>query len=197
MIVIDLETSGVDPSRHSILSIGAVDFSNPKNQFYMECRIRENAEIDLEALAANGFTMKSIKDKSKSSLRDVLLKFCKWAGKIEDRTIAGHNVQFDIRFLKHSLRLYGIDYSVGSRCVDTHALVYAHSLRSGTKIPLKGRSSDITSAFVAEYCGLPEEPSPHNGLSGAKIEAEELSRLIHGRNLIEEYKKFDIPKYLK
>jgi DNA polymerase III epsilon subunit-like protein len=31
MIVIDLEMSGIYPEKHSILSIGAVDFSSPKN----------------------------------------------------------------------------------------------------------------------------------------------------------------------
>ena len=37
MIVIDLETSGIDPMEHSILSLGAVDFDNPEYFFYGEC----------------------------------------------------------------------------------------------------------------------------------------------------------------
>jgi hypothetical protein len=44
---------------------------------------------------------------------------------------------------------------------------------------------------------LPPEPYPHNGLRGAKIEAEALSRLIYGKNLLEEYKEFKIPQYLE
>ena len=51
MIVVDLETTGVDPRKHSILSIGAVDFNNQENYFYGECRIREGALIDNYALA--------------------------------------------------------------------------------------------------------------------------------------------------
>jgi DNA polymerase III epsilon subunit-like protein len=196
MIVIDLEMSGIYPDKHSILSIGAVDFSNPKNQFYMECRLRENASYMKEALAVNGFKPKQIRDKAKPSLKHMLLEFIKWADGIKDKTIAGHNVQFDMMFLKHSFRLYHIKYSIGNKCVDTHALTYAHCHGQGIPIPLKYGRSNITSEFVASYCGLPKEPSPHNGLNGARIEAEELSRLIHGKSLLKEYKRFKIPKYL-
>ncbi len=197
MIVIDLEMSGIYPDKHSILSIGAVDFNNPKNQFYMECRLRAKSGYMREALAVNGFKPKQIKDTRKPTLKHILLEFIKWMDGIEDKTIGGHNVQFDMMFLKHSFRFYHMKYSVGSRCVDTHALTYAHSHRRGASIPLKYGRSNITSEFVANYCGLPLEPHPHNGLNGAKIEAEELSRLINGKSLLAEYKKFKIPAYLK
>ena len=189
--------SGIYPDKHSILSIGAVDFSNPESQFYMECRMRENASYMREALAVNGFKPRQIRDRSKPSLKSVLLEFIKWADRIADKTIAGHNVQFDMAFLKHSFGLYHIKYSVGGRCVDTHVLTYAHCHKSGTPIPLKYGRSNITSEFVARYCGLPEEPSPHNGLNGARIEAEELSRLVFGKSLLAEYRKFKVPGYLK
>ena len=45
MIVIDIETTGLDPRKHSIVSIGAIDLSNPKRQFYVENQIWEGAEI--------------------------------------------------------------------------------------------------------------------------------------------------------
>ena len=60
MIVADLETTGLDSRKHSILSIGAMDFENQENTFYGECRIRENSEIDEEALRVNGFTREKI-----------------------------------------------------------------------------------------------------------------------------------------
>ena len=39
MIVIDIEASGTEWAKHSILSIGALDFEHPENRFYEECRI--------------------------------------------------------------------------------------------------------------------------------------------------------------
>jgi len=38
MVVVDVETSGLDPQKYAMLSIGAVDFENPERQFYAECR---------------------------------------------------------------------------------------------------------------------------------------------------------------
>ena len=54
MIVVDIETSGTSPYKHSILSIGAVDFSNPERQFYQECQIEKDKEYTEEALNVNG-----------------------------------------------------------------------------------------------------------------------------------------------
>ena len=198
MIVIDLEMSGIYPEKHSILSVGAVDFTNPKNQFYMECQLRENASYMKEALAVNGFKPKQIKDKSKPTLKKMLLEFIKWMDNIEDKTIAGHNVQFDMMFLKHSFRLYHMKYSIGSRSVDTHALTYAHCHNRGIQIPLKYGRSNITSEFVASYCGLPIRAKPPQRPQRRKDrEAEELSRLVNGKSLLPEYKKFGVPDILK
>jgi DNA polymerase III epsilon subunit-like protein len=45
MIIIDVETTGPDPKKHSIVSVGAIDFLNPANQFYQESRVYTDAEI--------------------------------------------------------------------------------------------------------------------------------------------------------
>jgi DNA polymerase III epsilon subunit-like protein len=197
MIVMDMEMSGLDPIKNSILSVGALDFSNPSNTFYMECRMLKGTVAEPEALAVNGFTKKDITDKKKESLESVLKKFCKWMDEIDDRTIAGHNVQFDIRFLKHSLYVLDIDYKIGSRCIDTYALTYIHYLKRGVKPPMKENIADIKSDIVFKYCGLKKEPHPHNALTGVKMMAESISRLVYGKSLIQEYKKFKIPDYLK
>jgi len=41
MLILDTECSGLRPDLHSILSIGALDFRNPSNRFYGECRVWE------------------------------------------------------------------------------------------------------------------------------------------------------------
>lgn len=197
MIVLDMEMSGIDVRRNSILSIGAIDFFKPRNVFYMECRLRRYGKINPEAMAVNGFTVKEIRDRRKISEDKLLKLFCKWIDSVNDRTIAGHNVQFDIRFLKHALYKYGMDYKIGSRCVDTYALAYVHMLKRGAKPPMKGNRADITSNVVFRYCGLGREPDPHNALTGAKMMAESISRLIYGRSIIDEFKGFRMPDYLK
>jgi hypothetical protein len=46
---------------------------------------------------------------------------------------------------------------------------------------------------VMVYCGIPEEPTPHNALTGAKAHAEVISRLLYGKKLLPEFEKFEIP----
>ena len=72
MIALDIETSGIDAHKHSILSIGAIDMDNPGNRFYAECRAWDGAHIDQEALDINGFTEEEAKDATKKSEEEVV-----------------------------------------------------------------------------------------------------------------------------
>lgn len=78
MIVIDVEASGVSPEKNSLVSLGAVDFANPQNRFYEECRIWDGAHIEKGALEVNGFTREQITDPKKKTDREVVTDF--WLG---------------------------------------------------------------------------------------------------------------------
>ena len=197
MIVVDVETTGIIPGKHGIVSIGAIEFKKPTNQFYGECRIDQDTEIDPMALQINGFTEEQIKDLAKPSLAELILTFDTWLVNHKDRTIAGHNTGFDLNMLWAAYRKHGIKSRFGYRHVDLHSLVYTHLLKRGLPIPKFKDRSAINFDFISQYTGLPAEPKPHNGLTGAKMEAEALSRMIHGKNLLPEFKKYSIPDYLK
>ncbi len=51
MLVVDVEASGTDEYKHSIVSVGALDLANPTNRFYEECRVWDGAHIMDEAMA--------------------------------------------------------------------------------------------------------------------------------------------------
>lgn len=195
MIVIDIETSGVDAYANSILSIGAIDFEEPNRRFYKECRLREGAGYSGESLAVNGFNVEDIKSKTKPHIKDVLTEFASWAIKSRDYTPAGHNVMFDISFIESDLKRYNIGFSLGHRSVDMHAIAYAHMLSRGITPPAKRNRTDLNSDMIFEYSGINKEPRPHNALIGAKMEAESLCRIIYGRWLLEEYKAYTVPNY--
>ena len=72
MIVIDIETSGIDSNRHSIVSIGAVDFLHPERRFSGECRVWEGALISEESLLINGYNQEEITDVRKQTDEDLL-----------------------------------------------------------------------------------------------------------------------------
>lgn len=196
MIILDIETTGIDPENNSIISIGALDFFNPLNQFYVECRIFKNAEISEEALAINGFTREQILFTNKYSLEEGLLKYTDWLKHVGEKTIAGENPGFDRGFLNASFERCGLK-RIPFRTIDLHTLSYVNHLVNGIAIPLKEGVSNINLDFTLGYAGLPSEPKPHNALTGAKYEAEAFSRIIYGKGLLDEFKNFPIPEYLK
>src|SRR3989344_2406469 len=188
MVVVDLEMSGLDPLRNSILSIGAVDYKNPTNTFYGECRLRDGAVCMPEALAVNGFTPETVNDPTKITEKQLTQEFLNLVEQIKSHVMVGHNPMFDISFLSHACKLYKLKWPFRYRSVDLHSIGLAHALRTGL-IPVvdEGGFAAINSDVLSKYVGLPEEPKPHNGLNGAKQEAETLSRLVYGKNLLHEF----------
>jgi len=196
MVVLDIETTGLDPLKHSIIEIGALDFNNPTNQFYKKCRVFEGAAIDEKALMVNGSNYTELLNLNRMSLEELIIDFIDWIKEIDDRTIAGHNVNFDINFLNESLKRFEIKWNFGWRKIDQHTLTYAHLLKTNKIPPLKNGFSNLNGDEIMNYVGLPNEPKPHKGINGAKYEAEAMSRIIYGKGVLLEFNKFDIPIYL-
>lgn len=194
MIVLDVEASGTECTKHSIVSIGALDIANPTNRFYMECRIWDGAHIMDGALAVNGFTKSEITDKSKPGEADLTHAFRTWSETVEERTFVGQNVSFDRDFLKEAAERAGhTDWPFAHRTIDVHTLCFMHMVLKGLQPPVKNHRSALNLDAVLNYCGIPEEPSPHNALTGALCHAEVTARLLYGRKLLPEFDQFEIP----
>lgn len=187
MIVVDVETSGVDPAHDGVLAIGAVDFADPSREFYMECRLREGAHVHKEALAVNGFTEEQIHDVKKPSEAEALAAFTAWANKAEDRTFAGHNVSFDRDFLRHAAAVAHVEWPFAQRTVDLHSVMVAALMRAGREVPVTRNHSALSLDVILGYFGLPAEEKPHVGIRGARLETECFSRLIYGRSVYPEF----------
>jgi DNA polymerase III epsilon subunit-like protein len=192
MIVADIEATGIDYRKHSLLSIGAVDFFNPNRQFYGECRMWDGATMMTDSLAVNGFTEAECRDPKKHSLAELMQNFFHWMEQCEDKTLAGHNVSFDRDYLNDSFLRAGIDYRFAYRTIDLHSLAYADMKHKGIAVPIKNEHSGLSLDTILEYVGLPREPKPHVGLNGAKYTAEAFSRLMYGKNLLPEFAEFPL-----
>lgn len=195
MIVVDVEASGTEYHKHSIVSIGALDFDNPSNTFYEECRIWEGAHIMDEALLVNGFTKKEITDSSKKSEAELIHAFLAWAMDIDNRTLVGQNVSFDRDFIKTAAERAGENYTLPHRTIDTHTLAYMHMVKRGIAPPFdkeKHRTA-LNLDAILNYTGIPEEPDPHNALTGAFSHAEVAARLLNDKQLLEPFKRYPIP----
>lgn len=194
MIVVDVEASGTEPYKHSIVSVGALDLHNPTNQLYEECHMWDGAHVMDEALEVNGFTLEQIKDSSKQGEGELAHKFIDWAMKIEDRTLAGQNPSFDRDFLRNAAERAGhTNWPFAFRTIDTHTLCYMHMVQRGVTPPLEHHRSALDLDAVLNYCGIPREPEPHNALTGAKSHAEVISRLLYCKKLLSEFEQYAIP----
>ena len=194
MIIVDVEASGTEPSKHSIVSVGALDFDNPSNRLYEECHVWDGAHIMDEALEVNGFTKEQITDQKKQSEADLVHKFLIWAGSINDRTLAGQNVSFDRDFLRAAAERAGhTDFPFAHRTFDSHTAAWMHMVERGLTPPLKHNRSALNLDAILNYCGIPEEPKPHNAMTGCLAHAEVISRLLYGRKFLPEFSQFEIP----
>ena len=198
IITVDIETSGVDPNKNSILSIGAVSYEDPDNQFYGECRAREGSEINPKALEINDFTEEKAHDENLQTEEELVKEFFSWWNKIPNpKIIAGQNIHFDWAFLKTTATMYGIEDNLGYRMIDQHSIAFAHLVANKKELPTLEGSYKVISDFIMDYVGIPEEPKPHNALNGAIWETEALGRLMEGKNILEQFKDHPIPDHLK
>jgi DNA polymerase III epsilon subunit-like protein len=196
MIAVDVEASGIGPDTHSIVSVGAIDLSDPTRQLYEECRVWEGAHINDEALVVNGFTKEQITDPSKQTEADLVHKFAAWATASPDRTLAGQNVSFDRDILQAAaIRAKHTAWPFAHRTIDVHTLAWMHMVKRGLTPPVDPvhKRSSLNLDAVLIYCGIPEEPTPHNALTGAKCHAEVISRLLWDKKLLPDFEQFAIP----
>ncbi len=195
MLVLDIEASGTDYEKHSIVSIGAIDVDHPENRFYGECRIWDGAHIMEGALEVNGFTEAEITDKSKKTEGALVTEFLAWTEAIPDRTLTGQNVSFDRDMLKAGAERAGLNWELAYRTLDTHTMCWMHMIKRGFAAPVdeEHRRSSLNLDAVLNYCGIPSEPEPHNALTGALCHAEVTSRLLYDKKLLPEFEQFEIP----
>jgi DNA polymerase III epsilon subunit-like protein len=195
MIALDVETTGTNPNVHSILAIGALDFDNPTNQFYGECRAFDGAHVEGEALEINGFTEEETRDPRKKSEAELVRAFIAWAEDCRGWNIVGQNPSFDLGFTQAACARAHADFPFPHRTIDTHSLAYMHMVSRGLTPPFNSEHhrSDMNLDYILRYCGIPEEPRPHNALTGALCHAEVASRLLYDHALLPDFSHYTIP----
>jgi DNA polymerase III epsilon subunit-like protein len=169
---------------------------NPSRQLYEECRVWDGAHINDEALAVCGFTREQITDPNKQTEGELVRTIAAFAEPSSDRTLAGQNVSFDRDILQAAAaRAKHTAWPFAHRTIDSHTLCWMHMVKRGLAPPVDPvkKHSALNLDAILLYCGIPEEPQPHNALTGAKSHAEVISRLLYDKKLLPEFERFDIP----
>lgn len=184
-IVLDCETTGLDPRAHSLLSIGAVAPATGE-KFYGECRVWTGAAIDVEALEVNGETLERAYDPEYWTEAELVREFVTWAQAQGVVLTGGKNPGFDQSFIKSAWRrATGGSSAPEDRWPLSHRTVCLHSLAWGWALqhrPDVFASNRVKADDLYVMMGLSREPRPHHALTGATHELEAFRFLLrsHG-----------------
>ncbi len=148
-VVLDLETTGFDSFRDEIIEIGIVKIRNGEIAGEYSTLVNPCMLIPKDASAVNGIYNEDVADAPK--IQDVIHAVDTFLG---DEIIVGHNVTFDLRFLKTAMLECGISKKV--RYVDTLSV-------SRSTLP---NLKDHKLQTLMETIGIKEEQS-HRALDDA------------------------------
>ncbi len=197
MIILDIETSGLDFQKNGIWQIGAIELENPENIFFQESKIDPEDLTEQGALEITGKTKEQLRDSSKQTQEQLIKNFFDWVNKISIKIPVCQNPQFDLSFLETKAKKYNIQYPFHHRTFDLHSIAQTIQFKIKNKFLIWDNKSDMGLSNILGFVGMSDNRNTHNALEDAKLTAECFSRLIYNKPLLKEYSNLPIPKYLK
>ena len=197
MIVVDIETSGLDFLKNGIWQIGAIDTDDAERIFLEECRIDDDEISEDEARNVCGVTEEYIRSVYKQSQKELLEKFFIWCKDTKVKNFICQNPQFDFSFIKCKAEKYGLRMPVHFRCFDTHTLASLKYKEIYGALPIDGGFSNMNLSNILYFCGMKDERDKHNALEDAKLTAECFYRIVYCKTFLKEFEQYSIPKYLE
>ena len=178
LLVTDTETGGLDPKKEDVLTLGFAVWENneilDKIEFKVskeEYRVKESAlivnKLDLEELKKTGKTEKQI-------IKELTTFIKKNFGK-EKPMLCGHNVNFDVGFIKALFERNFFDFEslFGYRILDTMSIMTFLFLQGKTETRL-GRLDDAILYFNLD---IPKEER-HTALGDVLVTIKVLEKML-------------------
>lgn len=119
LLVLDTETGGLNPETDALLSVGLVDWIDGQVTRQQEILIDAEAlACDQKALAVNGIDLElhHAYSVSRAEAARLIQDFCRPLGR---PLICGHNVQFDIGFMRRLFTPEALRQTFSHRVMDT------------------------------------------------------------------------------
>jgi len=181
VIIVDTETGGLDASKHSILSLGAVAVENYKIIDEFEVLIREPVlHLTPEAMRINKIDILKISHEGVSAW-DAVTRFRRYTMDhfmpTSKANLGGHNIHFDVSFLKR-LWSFGVTELYYDACFSHRIIDTASIIRF---LMMSGRI-ELTSAGLTDACKyfgvtIPEGER-HTALGDARATANLLIKMM-------------------
>ena len=168
IVVTDIETTGLDPTFHEIIDIGAVivDPETLKNGDSITIRVAPEhvARLSESARIVNGYNAEAWQHAI--SLKEALEEYSRFAAGC---MFCAHNVTFDWGFIDEGFRKTKVLNKLDYHRLDLHTMAW---------MKLRNKLDHFNLKHVAAYFNLEPEPEPHVGLAGASLECDVLRRLL-------------------
>lgn len=143
LLWVDLETTGLDASRHDVIQIAMIVElqGNVVAKYEARMQPRNFETVDDSALKVNGISMEQLREfQSPNTVLEELRRFLYPYTSLNTRDkliIAGYNVGFDLSFLKPLLSpLYPKwNYAFAYKTLDVYAIVLADAIINSLDLP--------------------------------------------------------------
>ena len=169
LLVLDVETTGLDPSTDSLVQIASCVLSRKelreKGSFCSY--VKPDSPISAEARSVHGLSEADLT--SAPPLHRVIREFAEYAP--AEAILCGHNVSFDVAFLQAAYRRVGLPYPFDYHTVDLWSIAFF--ILGAQRIALP--SYDLTA-----LCGLYgiKRGSKHDALQDVRVTAKILTHLF-------------------
>jgi len=170
LLLIDVETTGIDPSKDSIIQLAALilDRRNLSELDSFSIFIRPDTQISVQAFSIHGISEKDLADAK--DLCAALDEFQAFAP--SDALLSGHNVSFDMNFLKTGYAKCGLHFPFDYHTIDIWSIAFF--VISAVGISLESYSlSDLANFFGVK------RSVKHDALEDVRVSA------IIARNLLQ------------
>ena len=160
-VVVDIETTGLDPVLHEIIEIGALKIENKEIKGTYQTLIQPSTTIPPEIEKLTGISQEMVINQP--SISEALSSFLKFAS---NSILIAHNADFDLSFLKeHFVKWLKMEFKNSSLCT----MKLAQKLLPGL--------GNYRLDTVASYFNIPT-PGRHRALSDAEITYQVWNKLL-------------------
>ena len=156
IVSLDLETTGLDPHKDAIIEIGAVRFTGNRTDDEFTTLINPGRHIPEFITGLTGINDEMVRQAP--LIRDVIDELVEFIG---DSPILGHNIQFDLSFLR-KFKLFELNETI-----DTYDL-------ASVMMPSASR---YNLGALGRQIGIPL-PASHRGLDDARLTAAVFQKLF-------------------
>lgn len=169
LVVVDTETGGLDPHRHALLSVAAVD-SETGDVWEALIKPAEGLTVESDAMAINGLDLAELR-KNGMEEREAMMSLWCWSRRRKDAIFAGCSPEFDANFLRAAFARAKVGWPFTHRTLDLRAAAWCAYEAGIIELPeRKGGGPRFDLDAILGALGLARASKCHDAVEDAELE---------------------------